>query len=72
MTDGVMVTSLSASLQHKTRVTKVRVCHIALNQKLSHTFKSGLNFQAALQQNHAQTNCVKRDLPVLYRLGYQE
>jgi len=72
MADGMMVTSLSASLQHKTRVTKDRVCHIALNQKWSHTFKSGVNFQAALQRNHIQTNRVKADLLVLYRLGYQE
>ena len=59
VTDGVMVTSLSASFQHMTRVTEDRVCHIALNQKLSHTFESGVNFQVALQQNHAKTNCVK-------------
>jgi len=34
MTDGVTVTSLPPSLQHKTRVTSDRVCHIALHQKL--------------------------------------
>ena len=38
MTDGVMVTSLSASLQHRTRAAKDRVCQIVLNKKLSHVF----------------------------------
>jgi len=72
VTVGVVMTSLSASLQHMTKVTKDRVCHIIVNQKLSHTFKSGINFQAALQRNHAQTNHVKQDPPVLFGLGCQE
>jgi len=33
MTDGVTVTSLSASLQHKTRAAMDHVCQITLNQK---------------------------------------
>ena len=33
------VTSLYASLQHKTRSTTDRVCHIALNRKLSRKFE---------------------------------
>jgi hypothetical protein len=36
VTDGVTVTSLSATLQRKTRATKDRVWQIVLNQKLSH------------------------------------
>ena len=48
------VTSLSASLQHKTRVAMDCVCPIMLNWKLLHQFKSGVNFQVALKQNHAQ------------------
>jgi hypothetical protein len=75
VTDGVTVTSLSASLQHTTE----RVCHIVLNRKLSQTVyaklyqhehycknsKSGINFQVVLKWNHAKTNCVKIDLSVL-------
>jgi hypothetical protein len=34
MADGVTVTSLSASLQHKTSVATFCLYHIALNQKL--------------------------------------
>jgi hypothetical protein len=36
MTDGLTVTSLSASLQHKTRATKNHVGEIASNQILLH------------------------------------
>jgi len=36
MIDGLAVTSLSASLQHKTRVTKDHVGEIASNRKLLH------------------------------------
>jgi hypothetical protein len=39
VTDGVTVTSLYASLQHKTRSTMDRVCHIALKRKLSGKFE---------------------------------
>jgi len=42
------------------------------HHKLPHAFKSGINFQAALRRNHTQTNCVKRDPPVLYGLQCQE
>jgi len=48
------VTSLSASLQHKTRVATDRVCPIVLNRKLLRQFESGVNFQVALKQNHAK------------------
>ena len=34
MTDGVTVTSLATGLQHKTRVSVDRICHIALDRKL--------------------------------------
>jgi len=34
MTDGMTVTSLSASLQHKTRVAMDHVCQITLNLKV--------------------------------------
>ena len=36
VSDGVTVMSLSASLQHKTRVAMDYVCQIALKQKLLH------------------------------------
>jgi hypothetical protein len=35
VTNRVIVTSFSASLQHKTRATTDHVCHTALNRKLS-------------------------------------
>ena len=35
MTDGMTVTSLSASHQYKTSAVTDRLCQIALNQKLS-------------------------------------
>ena len=50
----VPVMSLSASLQHKTRVAMDRVCPVVLNWKLSHQFKSGVNFQVALRQSCAK------------------
>jgi hypothetical protein len=72
VTDGVMVTSLSASLQRKTRMTTDCVCHIKLNQKLlcivyakscltTHyrvNLKSGVNFQAASKRNRAKRNRI--------------
>ena len=78
MTNNVTVTSLSASLQHKTYAARDRLCQIALNRKLLRNIfaksrktanyreisKSGVNFQVALKQNHAKINGVKRDLPV--------
>jgi hypothetical protein len=36
VTDGVAVTSISASLQHKTTVGMDCLCQVILNQKLSH------------------------------------
>jgi len=36
VTDGVAVTSLSASLQNKTSVARDRLCQTALNRKVSH------------------------------------
>jgi len=36
MTDGMTVTSLSTSLQHKTRAAMDCVCQILLKQKLPH------------------------------------
>jgi hypothetical protein len=36
VTDGVTVTSLSASLQHKTQAAMDHICQIILNKKLSH------------------------------------
>ena len=79
MTDGMAVTSLSTSLQHKTRVTMDCVCQImlnwkvityqlwqiVLNQKLSFNLKCCINFWVALKQNHTKRNCRKQDLPVL-------
>ena len=43
-TDGMTVTSLSASLQHKARAAMDRVCHTVLHQKLSHKFKKLCKF----------------------------
>jgi len=39
MTNGLIVMSLSVSLQHKTRATMDRVCQIVLNWKFSCTFE---------------------------------
>jgi len=36
---------------------KTKNCHV--------NWKGGVNFQFVLKKNHAQRNCIKRDLPVL-------
>ena len=41
-----------------------QVCHITLNQTLSHKFESGVNSQVALKWNCAKRNRLKRDVPV--------
>jgi len=45
MTDGVTVISLLVS---NTTAVTYHVCQIALNQKLSHEFESGVNFRVVL------------------------
>jgi hypothetical protein len=79
MIDGLTVTSLSASLQHKTRVTKDHAGEIASNRKLLHIIyaklcytenyhvnsKSGVNCHVTLKQNQGKRTYVKTDLPVL-------
>jgi hypothetical protein len=59
MTDGMTVTSLSASLQHKTRVAMDHVCQITLNLKvityhrwqkrLSHKFEKWCKFSSRIK-----------------------
>jgi hypothetical protein len=44
MTDGITVTSLSASLQYKARAATHHVCHIVLHQKLSNKFQKSCKF----------------------------
>jgi hypothetical protein len=79
MTEGMTVTSLSASLLHKTRVAIFHLCQIVLQWKLSliiyakscyteHynvNLRSGVNFLVVLKQNPSKRNHVQRDLPVL-------
>ena len=69
LTDGMTVTSLSASPQHKTsaatssmpnhtklKIITYRLCQIILNQSLSCKFKRDANFEDALKQN-----CSKKE-----------
>ena len=52
--DGMTMMSCSASLIQKISEATDHLCHIALNQKLLRKFKSGVNFQVAINQN-----CIK-------------
>jgi len=40
-------------------------CEITLNQKLSCKLERWCKLSVCEKQNHAQRNCIKRDLPVL-------
>lgn len=70
VTDGVIVTSLSASLLQKISVAVDCLCQITLNRKLACTF--GVNLQVALKQNHVKENVhvsgqflLQTDIPLL-------
>jgi hypothetical protein len=47
--DGMKVMSLSASLLQKISAATALQCQIALNLKLLHNLKSGVNFQVELK-----------------------
>ena len=49
VTDGVTVTSLYASLQHKTSAARNRLCQIALNRKLSREFEKWCKFPSRIE-----------------------
>jgi len=80
MTDGMTMTSLSASLQRKTsnhelcmpryiNKPKIIAYHLAKSHESEHyciNLKSGVNFQVVLKRNCGKRNCVTRDLPVLH------
>jgi hypothetical protein len=69
VTDGMTVTTLSSSLQHKATATMDCVCQMTLNRKLSHKSEKWLNSEVALQRYRAKRYRVKRDLPVLEHLN---
>ena len=65
MTDGMTVTSLSASLLQKISAAKDFVCQIVLNWILLCKYKkSDINFQVTLKWNRAKWNRIKQDPPV--------
>jgi hypothetical protein len=48
-TDGITVTSLSASLLNKISVAVVHLCQVTLNQKLSHKFEKWCKFSVCIK-----------------------
>ena len=66
VTDGVTMTSLSASVQQKTSAATECLCKIALNRNYRENSKSGENFQVAIKGNRTK-NRVKRDPRVYWR-----
>jgi len=49
VTDGLTVTSLSASLLHKISVPVDHLCEITLNRKLSHKFEKWYKFSSCIK-----------------------
>jgi hypothetical protein len=61
MSDDMSVASLSASILQKTSEATDHPWQSTLNWKLSHNLKTGVNFQSALEQNHANNKlCTTR------------
>ena len=73
LTDGMTVTSLSASLQHKKSAARDHVFHITLNQKLLHKFKKWCKFSSHIWVKLYKTKlcktrpaCTHKNIPILY------
>jgi hypothetical protein len=54
MSNGVTVTSLSASLQQKINAATDHLYQITSNQKLLHKFKKWGEFSSSVEANHAK------------------
>ena len=68
MTDGMTVTSCSASLLQKKSAAMDSLCQIVLNWKLSRKFETWYKFSSCIttkSQTKKKRNCVKWDLPVV-------
>jgi hypothetical protein len=59
MTNGVTVTSLSASLRQKISAATDHLYQIMLNQKLLHKFKKWDEFSSSVEANHAKKKSHK-------------
>jgi len=70
MTNDMTVTSLSASLQHKTRAARDYVYQMALNQKLSCKFKKLCKFSSSVKEKSLKTRpaCIMYTKALFYIL----
>jgi len=59
MTDGVTVSSLSASHQHKTSTATNRVCQITFNWTLSQKFKKWCKFSSHIKAKSGKKKLLK-------------
>jgi hypothetical protein len=64
VTDGMIVISLSASLQHD-NAARDRVCQITLNRELSRKFEKWRKFSSCIEAKSRGKKMYKMRLPVL-------
>jgi len=64
VTDGMIVMSLSASLQHD-KAARDHVCQITVNQKLLRKFEKWHKFSSCLEAKSRRKKMCKTRLPVL-------